>query len=176
MPNNYCIVIRGPAGVGKSTISKIIAKELSAKYISIDKVLADLKLDKVVGDGIPAKNFLVANKEISSLVNTELGKNKSVVIDGCFYRISQITDLKKRFSKNLHVFTLIASQKTCLIRNKTRKNPMPDSAIIDVYRLVSKFNVGHRISVESKSAKAAVRAVEESSFRALPILPISKAW
>jgi shikimate kinase len=32
----YFVIIRGPLGVGKTTIAKRLAKQLNAKYISID--------------------------------------------------------------------------------------------------------------------------------------------
>ena len=33
------IIIRGPLGVGKSTVAKAIAKKIGGAYISVDEVL-----------------------------------------------------------------------------------------------------------------------------------------
>ena len=52
----YCIIIRGPAGVGKTTIAKELARNLDADYFSFDEIMEENKLDTIVGDGIPSKN------------------------------------------------------------------------------------------------------------------------
>ncbi len=78
----YCIIIRGPAGVGKTTIAKELARDLNAHYISFDETMEINKLDTIVGDGIPSKNFIKANEIILDLIKNK----KGVVLDGCFYR------------------------------------------------------------------------------------------
>ena len=47
-----CIVIRGPLGVGKTTVARALAEQLSALYISIDQVLEDHDLLRSDGEGI----------------------------------------------------------------------------------------------------------------------------
>ena len=71
---NYYIIIRGPLGIGKSTIAISLAKELNAEHISMDKVLEENGLDKVEPDAecIPAKNFILADEIILPEVK---GKN-----------------------------------------------------------------------------------------------------
>ena len=54
------IIIRGSLGVGKTTISKLLAKELHAEYLSLDKILKDNNLEGT--NGIPLENFLKANR------------------------------------------------------------------------------------------------------------------
>jgi len=77
------IIIRGPLGVGKTTISKILAKNIHAEYISVDKFLKDHSVESTLN----------SNKIISNIVKDS---NNSFVIDGCFYYQEQIDDLKKK--------------------------------------------------------------------------------
>lgn len=61
----YFIIIRGPLGIGKSTIAQKLAKPLDAQYISVDKVLEEHNLDKVKDEKwIPAENFIKAQEII----------------------------------------------------------------------------------------------------------------
>ena len=89
------IIIRGPLGVGKTTISKHLAERLKGIHIAIDKVLEKHELDKVKGRCIPLQNFIKANKLILPEINKTLAKGKSVIIDGNFYHKGQITHLLK---------------------------------------------------------------------------------
>ena len=41
------IIIRGPAGVGKTTVARLLAKKLKLKHIQIDKLLKEKNLDKI---------------------------------------------------------------------------------------------------------------------------------
>ena len=45
---SYYIIIRGPAGCGKSTISKILKEKLNAFYISFDEVVEKYQLEERV--------------------------------------------------------------------------------------------------------------------------------
>jgi len=102
------IIIRGPLGVGKSTVSKILAKNIHAEYISVDKFLKDHSVE----------NTLNTNKIISNIVKN---RNNSFVIDGCFYYQEQIDDLKKKLKDPLTIFTLISSVEICIKRDLKRK-------------------------------------------------------
>ena len=59
---SYFVIIRGPAAVGKSTITKELARYLKAYYISFDEVMKKSKLDIVEGEGITANNFVKVSK------------------------------------------------------------------------------------------------------------------
>lgn len=91
----YCIIIRGPAGVGKTTIAKELARNLDADYFSFDEIMEANKLDTIIGDGIPSKNFVKANEIVLDLI-----KNKDrVILDGCFYRKEQIDHLLHKIGR-----------------------------------------------------------------------------
>ncbi|MBW3004165.1 AAA family ATPase, partial [Candidatus Woesearchaeota archaeon] len=116
------VIIKGPLGVGKTTIAKEVAKTLGFKYFSVDEKLAELGLDKVSGKCIPLKNFLLVNKEIPE---------GDVVVDGNFYFKEAVDDLKTEL-----VFHLSADIDTCIERDSKREKPLGEDAVKAVYQLV----------------------------------------
>ncbi len=109
------------------------------------------KLDIIVRDGISAENFVKANALIISKAIKKLKSNKIVIFDGCFYRKEQLQHLKKNLPFKHYIFSLKASLKDCLARNKTRKKPMTKKAIEDVYKLVSRLKAGIEIDTSNKN-------------------------
>lgn len=79
----YYIIIRWPLWVGKTTISKALAKKLNAKYFSIDDVLSENGLDLIDKDigCISIKNFIKANDLVIQQIDLYLKNNIPVVID-----------------------------------------------------------------------------------------------
>lgn len=144
------IIIRGPAGVGKSTISRIVAAKLSALHISFDDILRNNKLDKIEGDGISAKNFILGNELALDIVKQT--KPRFIVFDGCFYRDEQIKHLTNSIKAKFFIFTLKATLQECLMRNNERGKPMPDKAVEEVYSLVNKKDYGVIIGTSGKTA------------------------
>src|SRR3989344_4496411 len=118
----YYVIIRGAAGIGKTTIAKKVAKKIKAKYFSYDKLMKKAKLDTISGGGIPSKSFVKANELIIPLIK----QKKRVVLDGCFYRKEQVDHLLTQLKTKGHIFTLKASLAECLSRNQTRKKPMTE--------------------------------------------------
>lgn len=141
------IIIRGPLGCGKSTISKVLAKKIKAKYISVDKILEENNLDNDWEEGyISQKSFLEANKIIEKIAKESFTKNKLVIIDGNFYWRSQILDLEKRLGK-VTVFTLKAPLETCIQRDSFRKEKHGEKAAREVYKKVREFDFGEIIDI-----------------------------
>lgn len=151
----YCIIIRGPAGVGKTTIAKELARNLNADYFSFDEIMEINKLDAIVGDGIPSKNFVKANEIILNLIRNK----KIIVLDGCFYRKEQIDHLLNNLKTKVHIFTLNAGITECSERNKTRINPLADEDIKQVHNLVSRIKLGITINTSGKSIKQIVSEI-----------------
>lgn len=148
------VIIRGPLGIGKSTVAKEIAKKLNAEYASVDKILENKKLDtidKKLGK-IPLKKFLLANKAILDMKNTNL------VIDGNFYYKEQIEDLIKK-SRNCKVFTLKAPLEECIRRDKLRKKSLGEKATKEVYNLASSFGYGTIINTENKTPNQVIKLI-----------------
>ena len=149
------IIIRGSAGVGKTTIAKELSKELNADYFSFDVIMKENKIDTIIGDGIPAENFVKANEILFPLIRS---KDK-VVLDGCFYKKKQIDHLLNKFKDNVYIFTLDADINECLKRNKTRNNPMTENSIRQVHQLVSNLQLGIKIKTDGKTVQEIVSEI-----------------
>jgi len=76
-----------------------------------------------------------------------------------FYRERQIKHLMEEIDKKIYIFTLIADLKECLIRNNKRENPLEKKAIIDVYNLVSKIDIGIKIQTKEKTIEEIVKEI-----------------
>jgi len=162
----FFVIIRGPAAVGKSTISKIVAERIGALYISFDEILSKYNLDTIEGDGISVDNFIKGN-EIALDMIKQL-KPKTILLDGCFYRESQMEHILKNIKGKHFIFTLKAKVDECVLRNRQRGSSMPEGAIYDVFKLVSKKDYGIVIDTSGKTIN---RVVEEI----LSHLPLKKA-
>jgi shikimate kinase len=172
---SFLIIIRGPLGVGKSTIAQKIAQDLKGKYFSIDNILSQNKLDQVnENEGcIPEVNFLEANKIILLEVEKAINNKVPVIIDGNFYHQNQIEDLIKNFPKNF-VFTLTAPLKVCIQRDSQRPNTYGIGAATAVYNLVSKFNYGQTINTKDLSVEETVNFIKSKIKKSSKIVPLSE--
>ena len=158
------IIVRGPLGVGKTTISKLRADRIGAFYISIDKVLEDNKLDSIVeGEScISAENFLLANKVALPEIISHLMQEESVIVDVNFYHTEAIEDLLNKVGDfESDVFTLKASLDECVERDSKREKNYPLSEVSTVHGLVTKFDYGINIDVESISAEETIEAISK---------------
>ena len=142
------IIIRGPASVGKSTISKIIARKIGALHISFDDILSKNNLDIIKRKGISAESFVKSNEIALDMIKQQ--NLKIIVLDGCFYQDEQMNHFIKNFIGKHYIFTLKAKLEDCITRNKERDNPMTEKAIRDVYKLVSKKDYGKIIDTTGK--------------------------
>lgn len=155
----YFFIIRGPLGVGKTTISKKLASILHGEYISVDSVLEQNRLDKIEGRSIPLKNFLKANKISLRIAKKKMSRGKIVIFDGNFYYKGQIMHLIRSLKTQHVVFTLKASLSTCIRRNHARKLKYDKGSVIAVHQLVSKFDYGIVIDTNNKTPAEVTREI-----------------
>ena len=158
--SNYFIIIRGPLACGKTTISKILAKKINAKYFSIDKILEKQNLDKVdpkIGC-IPEKNFIKAIDTILPKIKNNL-KKQNIIFDGCFYHKKFINYLKNNLPHKNYIFTFKASITTCIDRDKNRKISYGKGATQAVHNLVSKFDCGKIINTNKKTINETINEI-----------------
>jgi adenylate kinase family enzyme len=134
------IIIRGPLGVGKTTIAKLLAEKINAEYISLDKIMKDNNLEEK--DGIPVKNYLQANDII---LKTIKDSKDSFIIDGCFYYQKQIDDLKSKFPNSIVFFSLISSVEKCIARDSQREKPYGKESAEYVHMVTTKIKEGYEI-------------------------------
>lgn len=148
----FFIIIRGPSGAGKSTLAKTLTKLLHCYHISFDTIIQENGLGYIPGEKcVPKAKMLAANKIIIPLAQKKLDRNQIVLFDGNFYHKSQIEDLIKKLRFPHFVFTLKADLIECLARNTLRSNPLDAQAIIDVFKLTSKFDYGISINTNQKN-------------------------
>ena len=149
---SYFVIIRGPAGVGKSTIADHIAKAVKGDHISIDKILDDHKLTEDREQGmISSRSFLKANELVLRKVKLAL-QHRPVIFDGNFYWKSSVDDLISKVGGQYFVFTLHAGVDTCVARDLSRKKGrIGVDAINAVYNAVTKFDYGIVIDTKNKT-------------------------
>ena len=155
----YYIIIRGPLGSGKSTISSKLSKKLHAEHFSIDRVLDEYSLTKDKEEGyISQKSFKKANELIFPKIKKTLDNGKIAIIDGNFYWKSQVEDLMERLKYPHYVFTLNAPVDVCINRDSKRENPHGECAARVVHKKSTEFAHGHVIDV-TKSLEAELKEI-----------------
>ncbi|MFA4887478.1 MAG: ATP-binding protein [Candidatus Nanoarchaeia archaeon] len=158
---SYFIIIRGPLGIGKTTISDKLAKRLKGVHISMDKILEEYGLDKVSQkeETIPLRNFLKANKLILPVAKEHLKKGTIVIFDGNFQHKEQLVGLVEKIHYPHYAFNLKASVETCIARDKGRKRSYGEDAARWLHTLVSRYEYGINIDVEKKTPDKAVKEI-----------------
>jgi thymidylate kinase len=149
----FCILIRGPLGVGKSTVAERLAKEIRAEVISIDRILDDHGLWK---EGIVSE-FLNANEIAARTAQVFLEKGIPVVFEGNLYWMAQIEDLERRLHRPVCAFTLDAPVEVCILRDSGRELSHGEQAAREVFAKAAKVSYG--ISID------ATKSVDESVAR-----------
>jgi len=154
----YYIIIRGPLGIGKSTVARKLAQEVNGKHISIDAILTELGLDKVdeAAGCIPVESFIKANELALPEARQHLSKGKVVVFDGNFYHKEQIEHLINGLNTEHYVFTLTADVDVCIKRDRERESGCGEVAARAVHKLVSRFDYGTVIDTSNETASQTV--------------------
>ena len=145
---SYYIIIRGPLGCGKSTISEELSKRINGKHFAIDRVLDDNNLLGDKEDGyVSQKSFKKANEIACKDAIPILKKGKPIVFDGNFYWKSQVDDLIERLDFPHYIFTLKAPLKVCIDRDSKRNKTHGEMAAKVVHKKSTEFDHGTLIDV-----------------------------
>jgi predicted kinase len=142
------MIIRGPLGVGKTTVSERLARALGAQRISIDELLDELGSMTWEAGYISQRTFRAANRLATDRGVRSLRAGTPVIFDGNFYWKSQIEDLIRRLPFPHEVFTLRAPLTVCLERDRTRANPLGGKSTREVYRKSTEFAYGTVIDAD----------------------------
>ncbi len=157
--NSYFVIIRGPLGSGKTSISKKLADKINAEVIPIDRIVEINKLDKDKEDGyISQASFLKSNEAILVRVNAVLQTGRPVIFDGNFYWKSQIEDLLKKTEYPSAVFTLKVPLEVCIDRDSKREKPHGKDAVEAVYKKSTEFDYGIVIDA-TKSVEVSIETM-----------------
>jgi len=157
---SYYVIIRGPAGVGKTTIGRSLASRINASVTHFDKVMEEMGMDYVEGEKwIPLQRFLKADEALLPKLADELDGGRNVVLDGNFYHREQIEDLTGKLDFPHAVFTLKADLDECLKRDRARNNALGERGIEDVFGLVGAFDYGNVIQTKGKTADEVVEEI-----------------
>jgi predicted kinase len=148
---SIAILIRGPLGVGKTTVAAELGHRLGARIISIDAILEENGLDQG-SHGIPARNFLRANELALPTAQEALEAGRPVIFDGNFYYKSQVRHLLRRLPSPTYVFTLNAPVEECIARDSGREHVYGPESAAWVHYLVNRFNAGTPIETAGKDA------------------------
>ncbi|HYK93110.1 MAG TPA: AAA family ATPase, partial [Thermoplasmata archaeon] len=105
----FCLIVRGPLGVGKTTVSEALAKLLHARVVSIDQILERHNLEEWEDGYISVGSFLRANDFALEEAGPHLRQDIPVIVDGNFYHRAAIDDLLARVHVPHAVVTLVAS-------------------------------------------------------------------
>jgi predicted kinase len=139
---SFFVVIRGPLGVGKSSIAERLAKEIGAEHICIDRILDERGLEEWEADYVSLKSFVRANEFAADLAREFLAQGRAVIFDGNFYYAAQIEDLIGRLDCRHYVFTLKAPLEVCIDRDRHRDKSYGAEAAREVYAISTGFDWG----------------------------------
>jgi predicted kinase len=134
------IVLRGPFGVGKTTVARALAERLGAGTVSIDRLL-----ERFPWDGGSESLFLRTNRPAARRARALLARGRSAIVEGNFYWPSAIDDLVARVPYPSAVLTLRAPLAVCLARDRARRVRYGASAARAVFRKVGRVRRGTSI-------------------------------
>jgi adenylate kinase family enzyme len=157
------IIIRGPLGCGKSTISEKLAKKLDATHIAYDRIVDGRGLNRDKEEGyISQRSFFKANDIAVGEAKKFFDSEKVVIFDGNFYWKSQLDDLIEKLndSKGI-VFTLKALVETCIKRDSERDKTHGEVAARVVHKKSTSFTYGNEIDTDGRSSEETVNEILE---------------
>jgi len=121
MTSPFVIVIAGPTGVGKTTLSKILSKYFNCTYISEDEITKEVFPDvyKDIED-YPDK-LKIAENQLLKRAKEIFDSGRYVVIDRINLDRAYIEEMKKTFHKHLILWVLWPPMETTIERDKRRE-------------------------------------------------------
>ncbi len=121
MTKPFVIVIAGPTGVGKTTLSKILSKHFNCDYISEDEIAKEVFPDVYKNIEDYPDKLKIAENQLLKRVKELFNSGKCVVIDRINLEKGFIEEMKKTFQKNLILRVLWPPMKITIERDKRRK-------------------------------------------------------
>lgn len=156
------IIIRGPLGVGKSTIGLKLSAALNYTYVSLDQVIDDNKLVPPGVEGVPLESFLEANKLLLQFARQS---KEPLLIDGCFYHQEQLDDLVAKLDGAVTIFTLTCSVEKCVERDSKREKVYGEDAARFVHMMTNNVKAGVEIDTTALSADETIAMIMKKLAR-----------
>ena len=121
MINPLVIVIAGPTGVGKTTLSKILNEHLNCAHISEDEIAKEIFPDEYKNiENYPDK-VKIAESQLLKRAKEIFDSGKCVGIDLINLEKEFIEEMNKAFHKHLMLRILWPSMETTIERDKKRE-------------------------------------------------------
>ena len=150
----HIIVIRGPSGVGKTSVALRLSDYIHAEYFSFDEVMKLHELDADVEGIIPIANFIKANEIIFSEIKTTAAD--VCILDCSLYHKEHLEDIQKRADEScitMSVFTMDASLVVCQKRNSTSRTAKPNEKIEKIHSAVHALITGIVVPTRDKTVR-----------------------
>jgi len=113
------IIITGPCGVGKTTIAKIISKNIDVKVVNGDKIRKSIFPNIIYITKHPEKLQFVKEK-IFELSKQQFFKKQSILIDYVILGEEYIKRFKNEFKEHLVIKVILPSKEVIYERDKKR--------------------------------------------------------
>lgn len=138
----FYLIIRGPLGIGKSTVTRELCQRLGATALSIDQILEEHGLEEWEDGFISEDSFRQANAIAAHRAEKPLTQGSPVIFDGNFYWKSQIEDLVARLPYPHEILTLDAPLAVCIARDAGRAVSLGSEGATQVYQKSTAFQIG----------------------------------
>lgn len=158
------IIIRGPCGVGKTTVARKFAKR---------NEFAFLEFDVFVWHFFPARTkdlseYRLVSKNLLSVLKNFFEEKKSVILEGALmpwvdedpFRIEKILKLAKKYNYKIIQIALVSDEKTCHDRMKKRNLIPHEKTIERIWESVNNDKTFHKIKSE-KTIDSTVKSIEK---------------
>lgn len=121
MTSPFVIVIAGPTGVGKTTLSKMLSKHFNCTYISEDEIAKEVFPDvyKYIEDY--PNNVKIVDDQLLERTKEIFDNGKCVIIDRINLDKEFIEEIKKEFDEHLMLRVLWPPMETTMERDKRRE-------------------------------------------------------
>jgi predicted kinase len=162
-PEGFGVIVRGPLGVGKTTVARLLARRIGGAYVSVDRILEEHGL----WEAGRLSEFLRANAVAAREARPQLSRGTPVVFDGNFYWKSQISDLIERLAVPVQVFTLTAPLAVCVDRDRRRALSYGAEATAQVFSKATRFSWGVEVDAR-RPLRVVVRDIDDRLARSAP--------